>query len=144
MIIERKESLTVLPVWDEKKIRRTRHFCGRAHASRYVERWIANPGFALIPDVVSEAESNRVTSNSRVEEERFEDDPAETKKIEQMLMQDENGEELSSARIVPNAPSKQAPLSPTVYAVPTPAPCALPPALTHVSSASFVRRLNMM
>jgi hypothetical protein len=24
-------------------IRRTRHFCGRAHASRYVERWIANP-----------------------------------------------------------------------------------------------------
>jgi hypothetical protein len=33
----------ILPKWDEKMIRRTRHFCGRAHASRYVERWIASP-----------------------------------------------------------------------------------------------------
>lgn len=61
MIIERKQSLTVLPVWDEKKVRRTRHFCGRAHASRFVERWIGNPGAALLPDVATEAELNRPT-----------------------------------------------------------------------------------
>jgi hypothetical protein len=43
MLCERNGNLVILPKWDEKMIRRTRHFCGRAHASRYVERWIANP-----------------------------------------------------------------------------------------------------
>jgi hypothetical protein len=46
MLYERNGNLVVLPKWDEKMIRRTRHFCGRAHASRYVERWIASPGAA--------------------------------------------------------------------------------------------------
>jgi hypothetical protein len=43
MMYERNGNLVILPKWDEKMIRRTRHFCGRAHASRYVERWIASP-----------------------------------------------------------------------------------------------------
>jgi hypothetical protein len=43
MLYERNGNLVILPKWDEKMIRRTRHFCGRAHASRYVERWIASP-----------------------------------------------------------------------------------------------------
>ena len=46
MLYERNGNLVILPKWDEKMIRRTRHFCGRAHASRYVERWIANPSAA--------------------------------------------------------------------------------------------------
>jgi hypothetical protein len=41
MLYERNGNLVILPRWDEKMIRRTRHFCGRAHASRHVERWIA-------------------------------------------------------------------------------------------------------
>ena len=47
MLYERNGTLVVLPKWDEKMIRRTRHFCGRAHASRYVERWIATPAMAV-------------------------------------------------------------------------------------------------
>jgi hypothetical protein len=43
MLYERNGNLVILPKWDEKMIRRTRHFCGRAHASRWVERWIASP-----------------------------------------------------------------------------------------------------
>ncbi len=43
MLYERNGNLVILPKWDEKMVRRTRHFCGRAHASRFVERWIANP-----------------------------------------------------------------------------------------------------
>ena len=43
MLYERNGNLVILPKWDEKMVRRTRHFCGRAHASRYVERWIATP-----------------------------------------------------------------------------------------------------
>ncbi len=46
MLYERNGNLVILPKWDEKMIRRTRHFCGRAHASRYVERWIATPTLA--------------------------------------------------------------------------------------------------
>ena len=42
MLYERNGNLVILPKWDEKMVRRTRHFCGRAHASRYVERWIAS------------------------------------------------------------------------------------------------------
>src|SRR5580700_9699855 len=45
MLYERNGNLVILPKWDVKMMRRTRHFCGRAHASRYVERWIA--GLAL-------------------------------------------------------------------------------------------------
>jgi hypothetical protein len=47
MLYERNGNLVILPRWDAKMMRRTRHFCGRAHASRYVERWIA--GLALNP-----------------------------------------------------------------------------------------------
>jgi hypothetical protein len=47
MLYERSGNLVILPKWDEKLIRRTRHFCGRAHASRWVERWIANPNAAM-------------------------------------------------------------------------------------------------
>jgi hypothetical protein len=45
MLYEKNGNLVILPKWDAKMVRRTRHFCGRAHASRYVERWIA--GLAL-------------------------------------------------------------------------------------------------
>ena len=52
MLYERNGNLVILPKWNEKMIRRTRHFCGRAHASRWVERWIASPGTAVaaMPD----------------------------------------------------------------------------------------------
>jgi hypothetical protein len=50
MLYERNGNLVILPNWDEKMIRRTRHFCGRAHASRYVERWIASPAIGAISD----------------------------------------------------------------------------------------------
>jgi hypothetical protein len=50
MLYQRNGNLVILPKWDEKMIRRTRHFCGRAHASRYVERWIANPTMGAISD----------------------------------------------------------------------------------------------
>lgn len=43
MLYERKGNLVVMPVWNDKLLRRSKHFCGRAHASRYIERWIANP-----------------------------------------------------------------------------------------------------
>ena len=46
MLYERNGNLVILPKWDDKMIRRTRHFCGRAHASRWVERWIASPSAA--------------------------------------------------------------------------------------------------
>jgi hypothetical protein len=50
MLYERNGNLVILPKWDEKMIRRTRHFCGRAHASRYVERWIASPTMVIVPE----------------------------------------------------------------------------------------------
>jgi len=50
MLYERNGNLVILPKWDEKMIRRTRHFCGRAHASRYVERWIASPTIGAMVD----------------------------------------------------------------------------------------------
>jgi hypothetical protein len=53
MLYERNGNLVILPKWDDKMIRRTRHFCGRAHASRYVERWIASPAIGLISDGAS-------------------------------------------------------------------------------------------
>jgi hypothetical protein len=51
MLYERNGNLVILPKWDEKMIRRTRHFCGRAHASRWVERWIASPTMGAMPEV---------------------------------------------------------------------------------------------
>jgi hypothetical protein len=56
MLYERNGNLVILPKWDEKLIRRTRHFCGRAHASRWVERWIASPSAAsgaAVPDAAA-------------------------------------------------------------------------------------------
>jgi hypothetical protein len=155
MIVERAGTLVVLPAWDEKKVRRTRHFCGRAHASRFVERWIANPGMALITDVVGEAESNRVTSFSQI------DDRTDDRKTEQMLMLDEFGGETSSARIVPNhsqavnrseaaslaqGPNRPGPVaaSPAMSAVPTPPACVLPPSLSHVAPPSYAREMRTM
>ena len=138
MIIEHKETLTVLPVWDEKKVRRARHFCGRAHASRFVERWIANPGMALVPDVATEAESNRVASYLRSEETR-----SEEREVEQMPMQDENGGETSSARIVPTPTARTIqPLG--LQAVPTPPACVLPPSLANVMPTPYAREMRMM
>lgn len=54
MLYERNGNLVILPKWDEKMVRRTRHFCGRAHASRYVERWIGNPSMAAIAEDAGE------------------------------------------------------------------------------------------
>jgi hypothetical protein len=65
MLLERGGTLIVLPAWDEKKIRRTRHFCGRAHAGRFIERWIANPETASLPDGIQHAENSRVTQFPR-------------------------------------------------------------------------------
>jgi hypothetical protein len=61
MLYERNGTLVVLPKWDEKMIRRTRHFCGRAHASRYVERWIASPAAAVTSLGVGELEPEKGT-----------------------------------------------------------------------------------
>lgn len=143
MIIEHRGTLTVLPAWDEKKIRQAHHFCGRAHASRFVERWIANPGMALLPDVAAEAESNRVTSFGRSDEDKHEQERAEEKKIEQMLMQDENGEETSSARIIPT-PVVRAAQPSGLQAVPTPPACILPPSLAYVTPSPYAREMRMM
>jgi hypothetical protein len=53
MLYERNGNLVILPKWDAKMMRRTRHFCGRAHASRYVERWIAGLPLNTVPDAVA-------------------------------------------------------------------------------------------
>lgn len=60
MLYERNGNLVVLPRWDEKMIRRTRHFCGRAHAARYVERWMASPATAVTSNGASEFEPDRL------------------------------------------------------------------------------------
>jgi hypothetical protein len=54
MLYERNGNLVILPKWDAKLMRRTRHFCGRAHASRYVERWIAGLALNAAPDTAPE------------------------------------------------------------------------------------------
>jgi hypothetical protein len=56
MVYERNGNLVILRNWNEKLIRRTRHFCGRAHASRYVERWITNSSMTTISDRPGEFE----------------------------------------------------------------------------------------
>ncbi len=50
MLYEKNGNLVILPKWDPKMLRRTRHFCGRAHASRYVERWIAGLTLNAAPE----------------------------------------------------------------------------------------------
>jgi len=60
MLYERKGSLVILPKWDEKMVRRTRHFCGRAHASRFVERWIASPAMVALSDGGGELEPLKI------------------------------------------------------------------------------------
>jgi hypothetical protein len=63
MLYERNGNLVILPKWDEKMIRRTRHFCGRAHASRYVERWIATPTIAAISEGIAALEPHKVAAS---------------------------------------------------------------------------------
>jgi hypothetical protein len=60
MVYERNGNLVILRKWDEKLIRRTRHFCGRAHASRYVERWISSPTMAAMSDSVGGLEPQKI------------------------------------------------------------------------------------
>ncbi|MGH9596604.1 MAG: hypothetical protein ACRD3K_07390 [Edaphobacter sp.] len=54
MLYEKNGNLVILPKWDARMMRRTRHFCGRAHASRYVERWIAGLALNAMPEPLSE------------------------------------------------------------------------------------------
>jgi hypothetical protein len=60
MLYERNGNLVILPKWDDKMVRRTRHFCGRAHASRYVERWIAGLAMTALADGSNEPEPQKV------------------------------------------------------------------------------------
>jgi hypothetical protein len=53
MLYEKNGNLVILPKWDPRMVRRTRHFCGRAHASRYVERWIGSLALAPTPEAVA-------------------------------------------------------------------------------------------
>jgi hypothetical protein len=55
MLYEKNGNLVILPKWDTRMLRRTRHFCGRAHASRYVERWIAGLALNAVSDAVIES-----------------------------------------------------------------------------------------
>jgi hypothetical protein len=59
MLYERNGNLVILPTWNEKMVRRTRHFCGRAHASRWVERWIASPTLGAVPEVAAGSEPQK-------------------------------------------------------------------------------------
>ena len=59
MLYERNGNLVILPTWNEKMVRRTRHFCGRAHASRWVERWIATPTMGAMPEVAAGLEPQK-------------------------------------------------------------------------------------
>ncbi len=54
MLYERNGNLVILPKSDARMLRRTRHFCGRAHASRYVELWIAGLALYAAPDATIE------------------------------------------------------------------------------------------
>jgi hypothetical protein len=59
MLYERNGNLVILPTWNEKMVRRTRHFCGRAHASRWVERWIATPTMGAMAEVAAGVEPQK-------------------------------------------------------------------------------------
>jgi hypothetical protein len=66
MVYQRKGNLVILPRWDEKMIRRTRHFCGRAHASRYVERCIENLAMAAMSDEIGGFEPQKVAQTKEL------------------------------------------------------------------------------
>ncbi|HXC96432.1 MAG TPA: hypothetical protein VNU92_12080 [Edaphobacter sp.] len=59
MLYEKNGNLVILPNWDPKMLRRTRHFCGRAHASRYVERWIAGLTLNAVSETPLESGSQK-------------------------------------------------------------------------------------
>jgi len=61
MLYEKNGNLVILPKWDTKMMRRTLHFCGRAHASRYVERWIAGLALNALPESLPEPELQKST-----------------------------------------------------------------------------------
>jgi hypothetical protein len=61
MLYEKNGNLVILPKWDTKMMRRTLHFCGRAHASRYVERWIAGLALNALPEPLPEPELQKST-----------------------------------------------------------------------------------
>jgi hypothetical protein len=63
MVFERSGNLVILPKWDEKLLRRTRHFCGRAHASRFVERWIASAVSPAVTESGSESDSQKLAQS---------------------------------------------------------------------------------
>lgn len=63
MLYEKHGRLVILPKWDEKMLRRTRHFCGRAHASRYVERWIASAVAPMPMDSAGELDSLKLAES---------------------------------------------------------------------------------
>jgi len=63
MLYEKNGRLVILPKWDEKMLRRTRHFCGRAHASRFVERWIAGAVTPAMPDDVGALDSMKLAQS---------------------------------------------------------------------------------
>jgi hypothetical protein len=63
MVFERNGHLVILPKWDEKMLRRTRHFCGRAHASRYVERWIAGAVSPVVTDGAGESDAQKLAQS---------------------------------------------------------------------------------
>ena len=42
MLIRREEELVIVPAWKDERMHETLHFCGRAHAGRYIERWLEN------------------------------------------------------------------------------------------------------
>jgi hypothetical protein len=69
MLYEKNGNLVILPKWDAKMVRRTRHFCGRAHASRYVERWIAGLALNVLCDAVSDPALQKSTQHIISEEE---------------------------------------------------------------------------
>src|SRR5258707_3605200 len=72
MLYERNGNLVILPKWNEKMVRRTRHFCGRAHASRFVERWIAIPAMVALSNGGGELETLKVPQSSTLPQMRLE------------------------------------------------------------------------
>jgi hypothetical protein len=63
MLYEKNGCLVILPKWDAKMLRRTRHFCGRAHASRFVERWIAGAVLPAMQDDVGAVDSLKLAQS---------------------------------------------------------------------------------
>src|SRR5215472_13788732 len=72
MLYEKNGNLVILPKWDPKMLRRTRHFCGRAHANRFVERWIASLVVNAIPDPVLDPALQKSTPSPFISDEEDE------------------------------------------------------------------------